>query len=169
MDPVVHIRCVAPVIWSSERPPLKLQQLYQSKVTWRCLRSSLKFRSSIASSISTDNRLGWTPSLPRASWRKDYLEVRKSLKIWRKKLGKSWMKKSIAIQLCLTNEVLDKFFIEKTASSLWMRLQNHYLKKSLVVGESVDSEATSISFPRIWRYTYQVSHCRIFLYYQWST
>ena len=36
-----------------------------------------------------------------------------------------------AIQLCLADEVLDKFSTEKTSSSLWERLQNHYLKKSL--------------------------------------
>ena len=35
-----------------------------------------------------------------------------------------------AIQLCLADEVLDKFSTEKTASSLWKRLQDHYLKKS---------------------------------------
>jgi len=37
----------------------------------------------------------------------------------------------IAIQLCLTDEVLNEFSLEKTASSLWERLQDHYLKKSL--------------------------------------
>ena len=37
-----------------------------------------------------------------------------------------------AIQLCLTDKVLDEFSIEKTLSSLWERLQDHYLKKSLV-------------------------------------
>jgi len=36
-----------------------------------------------------------------------------------------------AIQLCLTDEVLDEFSMEKTASSLWKRLLDHYLKKSL--------------------------------------
>ena len=36
-----------------------------------------------------------------------------------------------AIQFFLANEVLDKFSSEKTASSLWERLQDHYLKKSL--------------------------------------
>ena len=35
-----------------------------------------------------------------------------------------------AIQLCLADEVLDEFSTEKT-SSLWERLQDHYLKKSL--------------------------------------
>ena len=36
-----------------------------------------------------------------------------------------------AIQLYLANEVLDEFSREKTTSSLWERLQKHYLKKSL--------------------------------------
>jgi len=36
-----------------------------------------------------------------------------------------------AIQFCLTDEVLDEFSVEKTVSSLWERLQNYYLKKSL--------------------------------------
>ena len=36
-----------------------------------------------------------------------------------------------AIQ-CLVDEVLDEFSIEKTTSSLWERLQDHYLKKLLV-------------------------------------
>ena len=36
-----------------------------------------------------------------------------------------------AIQFCLTDEVLDEFSTEKKASSLWERLQDHYLKKSL--------------------------------------
>ena len=36
------------------------------------------------------------------------------------------------IQLCLTDEVLSEYFIEKITSSLWERLQDHYLKKSLV-------------------------------------
>ena len=36
-----------------------------------------------------------------------------------------------AIQLFLADEVLDEFSTEKTASSLWERLQDHYLKKSL--------------------------------------
>ena len=31
-----------------------------------------------------------------------------------------------------------------------------------VIGESVDSEAASLSSSHAWRYTYQVSHCRIF-------
>jgi len=35
------------------------------------------------------------------------------------------------IQLCLTNELLDEFSTEKTASSLWEQLQDHYLKKLL--------------------------------------
>jgi len=37
-----------------------------------------------------------------------------------------------AIQLCLADEVLDEFSIKKTASSLWERLQDHYLKKLFV-------------------------------------
>ena len=32
-----------------------------------------------------------------------------------------------AIQFCLTDEVLDEFSMEKTASYLWKRLQDHYL------------------------------------------
>ena len=35
------------------------------------------------------------------------------------------------IQLCLADEVLDECSMEKTISSLWERLQDHYLKKSL--------------------------------------
>jgi len=66
---------------------------YQSKVIWRCLWSSLIFRSLMASSILADDRLRWTPSLPRANWRKYYLGGRKSLKRWRKKLSRSWMRK----------------------------------------------------------------------------
>jgi len=34
-----------------------------------------------------------------------------------------------AIQLYLTDKVLDEFSTEKTTSSLWERLQDHYLKK----------------------------------------
>ena len=37
-----------------------------------------------------------------------------------------------AIQLCLSDEVLDEFSKETTAAALWTRLQDHYLKKSLV-------------------------------------
>ena len=37
----------------------------------------------------------------------------------------------IVIQLCLVDEVSNEFSMEKTASSLWERLQDHYLKKSL--------------------------------------
>ena len=36
-----------------------------------------------------------------------------------------------AIQLYLADEVLDEFFTEKTSFSLWERLQDYYLKKSL--------------------------------------
>ena len=36
-----------------------------------------------------------------------------------------------AIQLYLADEVLDEFSTEKIISSLWERLQDHYLKKSL--------------------------------------
>ena len=36
------------------------------------------------------------------------------------------------IQFCLAYEVLDEFSTEKTSSSLWKQLQDHYLKKSLV-------------------------------------
>ena len=47
----------------------------------------------------------------------------------------SWqeLKKKVltAIQLCLVDEVLDEFVTQRTASSLWERLQDHYLKKSL--------------------------------------
>ena len=35
------------------------------------------------------------------------------------------------IQVYLEDDVLDEFSTEKTASSLWELLQNHYLKKSL--------------------------------------
>ena len=35
------------------------------------------------------------------------------------------------IQLCLEDEVFDKFSIQKTTFSLRERLQDHYLKKSL--------------------------------------
>jgi len=37
----------------------------------------------------------------------------------------------MAIQLYLADEVLDEFSTEKIVSSLWERLQDHYLKKSL--------------------------------------
>ena len=46
---------------------------------------------------------------------------------------KTWqelVKKALAIQLCLADEVLDEFSIEKTTFSLWER--HHYLKKSLM-------------------------------------
>ena len=36
-----------------------------------------------------------------------------------------------AIQLCLADEVLDEFYMEKIAFSLWERLQDHYMKKLL--------------------------------------
>ena len=35
------------------------------------------------------------------------------------------------IQLCLMDEVLDEFSTEKIVSSLWERLHDYYLKKSL--------------------------------------
>ena len=35
------------------------------------------------------------------------------------------------IQFCLADEVLDDFSTKKIASSLWERLHDHYLKKSL--------------------------------------
>ena len=37
----------------------------------------------------------------------------------------------MAIQLCLTDEVLDVFSSEKTTVALWERLQDRYLRKSL--------------------------------------
>ena len=50
---------------------------------------------------------------------------------------KTWQeldeKALIAIQLYLADEVLDEFSSEKTTFSLWKRLQDHYLKKSLVI------------------------------------
>ena len=46
--------------------------------TWRCQQSSVIFRSSMALSISTGDRLGWTPSWPRAGWRKHYPKGKKS-------------------------------------------------------------------------------------------
>jgi len=45
---------------------------------------------------------------------------------WQELDEKAWT----IIQLCLVDEVLDDFSSEKT-SSLWERLQYHYLKKSL--------------------------------------
>jgi len=36
-----------------------------------------------------------------------------------------------AIQFYLADEVLDEFSTEKTSSSLWERIKDHYLKKSL--------------------------------------
>jgi len=36
-----------------------------------------------------------------------------------------------AIRFCLADEMLDEFSLEKTSSSLWERLQDYYLKKSL--------------------------------------
>jgi len=67
--------------------------LIRARSTWRCLRSSSIFKSSMMSSISAGSRLWWTSSLPRARWRKHYSGGRKSLKTWSKKLGKSWMRK----------------------------------------------------------------------------
>ena len=64
----------------------------RARSTWRYLCSSLIFRSSMVSSISAGGRLGWTPSWPRASWRKYYWRWRKSLKTWKKKLDRSWMR-----------------------------------------------------------------------------
>jgi len=60
---------------------------------WRYLRSSSIFKSLMVSSISAGGRLGWTPSWPKAGWRKSYSGGRKSLKIWRKKLDMSWVRK----------------------------------------------------------------------------
>jgi len=85
----------------------------------------------MASSISAGDRLGWTSSLPRAGWKNHYSRGRKSLKTWRKKWQELDEKALIAIQLCLTDEVLDEFLMEKTVSSLWEWLHDHYLKKSL--------------------------------------
>jgi len=65
----------------------------RARLTWRSLRSSSIFKSSIVSLISADGRLGWTLSLPKAGWRKHYSEGRKSLKTWRKKLGRNWIRK----------------------------------------------------------------------------
>jgi len=41
------------------------------------------------------------------------------------------MRKPYSYQLCLADEVMDEFSTEKTVSSLWERLHDHYLKKSL--------------------------------------
>jgi len=60
--------------------------------------------------------------------------------LWREKnpqymKEKTWWelneKTLTAIQLCLSDKVLDEFPMEKITSSLWERFQDHYLKKSL--------------------------------------
>ena len=50
-----------------------------------------------------------------------------------------------AIQLCLVDEVLDEFSLEKTAFSLW---DSGPLPEE-VITESVDSEAVSIFSPHV--------------------
>ena len=69
-----------------------------------------------------------------------------------------------AIQFCSADEMLDEFSIEKTTSSLWERLQNHDLKKSLANRLILKQRLFLLLMHE--RYTYQVSHCKIFLYYQ---
>ena len=133
--------------------------------TWRCLRSSVTFRSSMTSSILAGGRLGWSPFLPRAGWKKYYSGERKGLKTWKKKLGRSWMRKPWQLSVLLDGRSIEwVFYGENNVLAVGAILG----PLSKEVGKSIDSEAASLSSPHAWRYTYQVSHCRIFFCYQWS-
>ena len=89
---------------------------YRSKVTWRCLRSNSIFRSSIVLSISVYGRLGWMSFLPRVSWRKHCSEGRKKPQDMKEETWQELNDKALTvIKLCLTDEVLDEFSLEKTS------------------------------------------------------
>ena len=146
--------------------PLNHIKWYQSKVNLKMFAIKFDIQKFDASAISADGILGWTPSLPRAGWRKYYSGGRKSLNIWRKKFGRSWMRKPWQ----LFN------FVWRT--KYWM----NFLRRKQHPRCGSDFKITiwrshwwigwfwsSVSFPlHAWRYIYEVSHCRIFLYYQWS-
>jgi len=133
--------------------------------TWRCLWSSLIFKSSMVSLILASGRLGWTSSWLRAGWRKYYSGGRKSLKTWRKKLDiVGW--ESFDDYSALLGEWSVGWIFYKENNNLIVEATSGPLSEE-VIGESVDSEATPLSSLHAWRCTYQVSHYKFFLYYQW--
>ena len=133
--------------------------------TWKCLQSSSIFRSSMVSLILAGGELGWMSSSPRAGWRKHYSGMRKILKTWRNKLGRSLIRKSWRpFSFSWRTKCLMSFLQRKqypyVGATSWSLSEE-------VIGELVDSEAAFLSSPYAWRYTYQVSHLRVHLYYQW--
>jgi len=97
--------------------------------------------------------------LTRARWRKHYSGKRKSLKIRRKKLDRSSMKKpwqlfSFAWRIKCWMSFLQRKQHPRCESDFRIIIWRSH-------GESVDSEAASLSSPCTWRYTYLVSHRRV--------
>ena len=72
--------------------------------------------------------------LTQSGLKKALLRRKKKLQNMKKKTWQEVDEKALAaIQFCLVDEMLDEFSMKKT-SSLWERLQYHYLKKSLAIG-----------------------------------
>jgi len=97
---------------------------------WRCLQSS-----SMVSSLSVSDKLGWIYlNLERVEESTTH-EEEKASRYEKETLQELNEKALTATQLCLRTKYWISFLWSKqyprTTSSLWERLQNHYLKKSL--------------------------------------
>jgi len=137
----------------------------RARSTWRCLQSNSIFRNSMVSSISTCDRLWWTPSWLRAGWRKHYSRRRKSLKHKGRNLaGVRWENIDCYSALLDGRSVGWVFFRENNI--LAVEATSRSLSEE-VIGDSIDFEATYLSSSHAWRYAYLFSYCRIFMYYQW--
>ena len=136
------------------------------RLTWRCLWSSSIFRSSMVSSISAGDRLRWTPSLPRAGWKNHYSRGKKaSIHEGRNLAGVGWESLD-GYSVLLGGQSVGRVFFRENIILIVGATSGPLSEE--VISESVDSEVASLSSPHAWRYAYHVSHCRIFLYYQWS-
>ena len=72
---------------------------------------------------------------------------RKSLKTWKKKLGKSWMRKPWRLFSFAWRTIYEENSVLAVGATSGPLFEED-------IGESVDSEATSFSFSHAWRYTY---------------
>ena len=80
--------------------------------------------------------------------------------------GRSWMRKpSWLFSFTWRRSVGWVFYRENNVLAVGATLGS---LSEEIIGKLADSEAACLSSPRAWRYTYRVSHCITFLYYQWS-
>ena len=82
------------------------------------------------SAIKFDIRIRMNAILTQIGLKKALLEKEEKSQDMKEETWQELNKKPLtAIQLYLTDKVFDEFSTEKTASSLWERLQDHYMKK----------------------------------------